>query len=98
MTVSKETQEDCFADLVVLSPRLAWLKQHGLETVEQQLPRLGIGPRSTLPWVCHNLTKTVAVFGEDELDATIRMAELLGVKHWTLEQTMTEPTIKADDW
>lgn len=91
-------QPDLFPEARSLSPRLQWLAAHGLETVEQQLPRLGIGPRSTLPWVCHNLTKTIAVFGGDEMDATIRMAELLGVRHYTLEQTMTEPAIKADDW
>lgn len=93
MTTPKESQPDLFEEVRSLSPRLSWLERHKLLTVQQQLPRLGIGPRSTMPWVCSNYLNTVHAFGEDELDATKRMAETMCIKHWETEAY--EEAIKA---
>ena len=82
--------EDLFPEAHSLSPRLAWLAQHGLTTIEQPLPRSTIGPRNSMPWVCQNKSKTVAIFGEDETDATLAYAKVMGIRHYMLEQPMTE--------
>lgn len=77
--------DDLFPSAVSQSPRLKWLAEHGLLTREDELPRMGIGPRKTMPFVCLNSDKTVATFGETEDEATERMAALLNLKHWKLE-------------
>ncbi len=104
MNDKKEVQEDAFAGMVALSPRLRWLEQHGLTTIDQPLPRREIGPRNSMPWCCHNKAKTVCMFGEDEVDATMLYAQVMGLKHWMLEQTMgtdlgnSAPCIFSEEW
>jgi len=94
-------QPDLFPEAFSKSPRLAWLERHKLLTVQQQLPRLGIGPRNTMPWVCSNYTNTVAAFGEDELEATKRMAETMCIKHWEMEAyeaAISEQPKAEEEW
>lgn len=78
-------KEDLFPDAHSDSPRLAWLKRHDLMTVEQPLPRREIGPRNSMPWCCHNASKTVCMFGEDEVDATMLYAKVMGIVHYLLD-------------
>ena len=100
MPDQKETQEDLFGELRALSPRLAWLERHKLLTAQQQLPRLGIGPRNSMPWVCSNYLGTVHAFGEDELEATKRMAEAMCIKHWETEayEAAIRGSVTMEEW
>lgn len=68
-----------------LSPRLAWLKAHGLRTQIDDLPRCYKGPATTQPWVCHNGTKIDCGFGDTEADAIFDYCQKFGVKHWLVE-------------
>ena len=93
-------QPDLFPEVRSLSPKLAWLERHKLLTTQTQLPRLGIGPRNTMPWVCSNYLGTVHAFGDDELEATKRMAEAMCLKHWEAEayEAAIKPEQTQEEW
>ena len=69
-----------------LSPKLRWLREHGLRTNLDPLPRTYIGPLNSQPWVCSNIARTLCAFGEDEAEAILNYCHNSGLKHWEVAE------------
>lgn len=65
-----------------LSPRMQSLRTNRCQTRLESLPRGRIGPFDTKPWSCCNYGQTVCGFGDDEIEATMAYARIIGVEHW----------------
>lgn len=79
------TQLDWCPEAASLSPKLAWLATHRLNTRRDLLPRGYIGPFNSKPWTCANAGRTVVGFGETEDDAIWQYAQQMGLTHYKME-------------
>lgn len=66
--------DDLFPVPEVLSPKLAWLKKHRLETFTRDGH-----------WVCANFGRTISTQGETEDEAIILYCEHCNLRHHSLE-------------
>jgi hypothetical protein len=68
---------------VTLSPRLAWMRLHGVDVIRSAAPQPGA------VWFCRRAgmdpTNTVGA-GDTDNDAIYDWCEKTGIKHWSLNE------------